>query len=94
VGVRERRLLLVGGAALNPAVQAVAAQVFDAPVVIPAPGEYVADGAAAQAAWVLTGSRPQWPLEVVAQPAQDFKPVIREQYARYAGVVAEHPSQS
>jgi xylulokinase len=94
VGVREQRLLLVGGAALNPAVQAVAAQVFDAPVVIPAPGEYVADGAAAQAAWVLTGSRPQWPLEVVAQPAQDFKPVIREQYARYAGVVAEHPSQS
>ncbi|MHA7987480.1 FGGY family carbohydrate kinase [Rathayibacter sp. CAU 1779] len=92
VGVREQRLLLVGGATLNPAVQAVAAQVFDAPVVIPAPGEYVANGAAAQAAWVLTGVRPEWPLDVVAEPEPDHRPVIREQYARYAGVVAEHPT--
>lgn len=84
VGVREQRLLLVGGAALNPAVQAVAAQVFDAPVVVPAPGEYVANGAAVQAAWVLTGTRPDWPLEVVAEPEPDFRPVIREQYDRYA----------
>ncbi|MGN6128274.1 MAG: FGGY family carbohydrate kinase [Humibacter sp.] len=88
VGVREQRLLLVGGAALNPAVQAVAAQVFDAPVVIPAPGEYVANGAAVQAAWVLTGSRPEWPLDVVAAPEQDHRPVIREQYGRYAALAA------
>ncbi|GAB3397609.1 xylulokinase [Humibacter soli] len=88
VGVREQRLLLVGGAALNPAVQAVAAQVFDAPVVVPAPGEYVANGAAVQAAWVLTGSRPEWPLDVVAAPGQDHRPVIREQYARYAALAA------
>jgi xylulokinase len=85
VGVREQRLLLIGGASLNPAVQAVAAQVFDAPVVVPAPGEYVANGAAAQAAWVLTGARPQWPLELVAEPQPDFRPVIRAQYDRYAG---------
>ncbi|NNC13873.1 xylulose kinase [Planctomonas sp. JC2975] len=93
VGVREQRLLLVGGAALNPAVQAVAAQVFDAPVVIPAPGEYVANGAAVQAAWVLSGVRPEWTLDVVAAPAPDHRPVIREQYARYAGVVAERPTE-
>ncbi|HWU45346.1 MAG TPA: FGGY family carbohydrate kinase [Humibacter sp.] len=84
VGVHATRLLVIGGAAQNPAVQAIAAQVFDAPVVVPAPGEYVADGAAAQAAWVLTGSRPNWPLEIVAQPGIDHRPVIREQYARYA----------
>jgi xylulokinase len=88
VGVREQRLLLVGGAALNPAVQAVAAQVFDAPVVVPAPGEYVANGAAAQAAWVLTGTRPEWRLEVVAEPKPDFRPVIRQQYDRYARLAA------
>jgi xylulokinase len=88
VGVREQRLLLVGGAALNPAVQAVAAQVFDAPVVVPAPGEYVANGAAAQAAWVLTGTRPEWRLEVVAEPEPDFRPVIRQQYDRYARLAA------
>ncbi|GAB3797216.1 hypothetical protein GCM10028798_08140 [Humibacter antri] len=88
VGVREQRLLLIGGAALNPAVQAVAAQVFDAPVVVPAPGEYVANGAAVQAAWVLTGTHPEWPLEVAAEPKPDFRPIIREQYARYARLAA------
>ncbi|HEY5223260.1 MAG TPA: FGGY family carbohydrate kinase [Microbacteriaceae bacterium] len=88
VGVRERRLLLIGGAAQNPAVQAIAAQVFDAPVIVPAPGEYVADGAAVQAAWALTGVRPAWPLTIAASPAPDYRPVIREQYARYAAEAA------
>ena len=54
-GVAAERVLLIGGAAQNPAVRAIAAQVFDVPVVVPEPGEYVADGAARQAAWVLTG---------------------------------------
>lgn len=83
-GVTAERILLVGGAAQNPAVQAVAAQVFDAPVVVPEPGEYVARGAALQAAWALTGSRPEWELPVVAEPAVDYRPVIREQYAARA----------
>ena len=83
VGVREQRLLLIGGAAQNPAVQAIAAQVFDAPVTVPAPGEYVADGAAVQAAWALSGTRPAWPLQIVASPAPDHRPVIREQYGHY-----------
>lgn len=79
-GVTAERILLIGGAALNPAVQQIAAQVFDVPVVIPTPGEYVAGGAAAQAAWALTGERPDWPLSIVAEPAVDHRPVIREQY--------------
>lgn len=48
---------------------------------MPEPGEYVARGAAAQAAWVLTGTRPDWVLPVVAEPAVDYRPVIRSQYA-------------
>jgi xylulokinase len=84
VGVDVRRLLLIGGGAQSRAVQQIAAQVFDAPVVVPVPGEYVADGGAVQAAWVLAGARPNWPLEVVAEPTLDHQPVIREQYARYA----------
>jgi xylulokinase len=84
VGVRERRLLLIGGAAQSRAVQAIAAQVFDAPVIVPAPGEYVAAGAAVQAAWVLGGERPDWPLELVAEPAPDHRPEIRERYGHYA----------
>jgi xylulokinase len=83
-GAEVQRVLLVGGASLNPAVQAVAAQVFDVPVVVPSPGEYVADGAAVQAAWVLTGQRPRWPLDTAAAPHPDYRPVIREQYARFA----------
>ena len=81
VGVDARRLLLIGGAAQNPAVAAIAAQVFDVPVVVPEPGEYVARGAAAQAAWALTGARPAWAVPLVAEPAPDLRPVIRAQYA-------------
>jgi xylulokinase len=88
VGVDERRLLLIGGAAQSRAVQAVAAQVFDAPVVVPAPGEYVALGAAVQAGWVLSGERPRWQVETVAEPAPDHRPEIRERYAHYASAVA------
>ncbi|WP_210480337.1 xylulokinase [Naasia sp. SYSU D00948] len=84
VGVRERRVLLIGGAAQNPAVSAVAAQVFDAPVEVPEPGEYVAAGAAVQAAWMLTGTRPQWPLTVTARPEPDTRPEIRRQYTAAA----------
>jgi len=81
VGVEARRILLIGGAAQNPAVSTIAAQVFDVPVVVPEPGEYVARGAAVQAAWVAAGARPDWELPLAAAPASDHRPVIREQYA-------------
>jgi xylulokinase len=84
LGVTASRLLIVGGAAQNPAVAAIAAQVFAVPVEVPQPGEYVALGAAVQAAWALTGERPTWPLAVVASPAVDTRPVIREQYRAHA----------
>jgi xylulokinase len=84
VGVHEQRIMLIGGAAQNIAVTTAAAQVFDTPVVVPAPGEYVADGAATQAAWALTGQRPVWPLHLASEPTPDHRPVIRDQYERYA----------
>jgi len=87
-GVTVSRILLIGGAAQNPAVRAIAAQVFAAPVIVPEPGEYVADGGAVQAAWALTGSRPAWTQAVSAAPAGDFRPVIRAQYAARAVVGA------
>jgi xylulokinase len=59
-----------------------AAQVFAVPVVVPRPGEYVALGAAAQAAWALGGTRPTWDLPLAAEPSVDFRPAIREQYRR------------
>lgn len=87
VGVRERRLLLIGGASQSRAVQTIAAQVFDAPVVVPAPGEYVAAGAAVQAAWVLSGECPAWELQTVAEPEPDHRPEIRARYGHYARAV-------
>ena len=66
-GVRERdvpvrRVTLVGGSAQAEAFRVVAAQVWGLPVDVPPPAEYVARGAARQAAWVLSGaaSPPHW----------------------------------
>jgi xylulokinase len=89
VGVREQRLLLIGGAAQSVGVQTIAAQLFDAPVVVPAPGEYVAEGAAVQAGWVLSGERPQWPVELIATPEPDHRPEIRQRYAHYAASIVQ-----
>ena len=54
--------LLVGGGARSEAVRQIAPAVLGCPVVVPEPGEYVADGAARQAAWVLSGEDepPRW----------------------------------
>ena len=83
-GVVAERLLLIGGAAQNPAVQAIAAQVFDLPVVVPDPGEYVAGGAARQAGWALTGALPAWSVDIAFSPVRDYRPVITEQYRAHS----------
>jgi xylulokinase len=63
-GVPVRRVLLVGGGSRSAAVQAVAPLLLGAPVEVPDPAEYVARGAARQAAWALAGTAepPSWPL--------------------------------
>ncbi|WP_141879457.1 xylulokinase [Homoserinimonas aerilata] len=81
LGVAANRLLLIGGAAQSPAVREIAAQVFGLPVDVPTPGEYVADGAAVQAAWALQGTRPSWAVSTEASLPADPRPIIRSQYA-------------
>jgi xylulokinase len=63
-GVEVGRVLLIGGGAQSAAVQAFAPGLLDARVEVPAPAEYVARGAARQAAWTLSGDArpPQWPV--------------------------------
>jgi len=87
-GLSAERLLLIGGAVQNPAVQRIAAQVFGLPVVVPSPGEYVARGAAVQAAWALAGERPDWPVALDATPEPDFRAGILANYAEAAALVA------
>ncbi|MFG6475387.1 xylulokinase [Microbacterium sp. P06] len=88
LGVEARRILLVGGAARNEAVAVIAGQIFDAPVAIPAPGEYVALGAARQAAWALTGARPGWPVAIDREPPHDTRRSIRTRYDEVAALRA------
>ena len=54
-GLEPGRVLLIGGAARSAAVQQVAPDLFGVPVVVPAPAEYVALGAARQAVRALAG---------------------------------------
>jgi xylulokinase len=42
-----------------------------------------------QAAWVLSGERPDWPVRAVAEPEPDHRPEIRERYGEYAAAVAD-----
>lgn len=85
LGHPAERLLLIGGAVQNPAVQRIAAQVFDLPVLVPTPGEYVARGAAVQAGWALTGERPQWKVALDSTPEPDFQPLISRNYKSASG---------
>jgi xylulokinase len=85
-GVFARRLLLVGGGARSRAVQAIAPAVLGAAVAVPEPGEYVADGAARQAAWVLAGTPepPAWTQSTAAQVRlveAEPTPAVRAAYA-------------
>lgn len=91
-GVAVERVMLIGGAAQSPAVQQIAPQVFGLPISIPEPGEYVADGAARQAAWVLAAAgseatarpdvaAPAWSTTFSVTLEADPHPVIRAQYA-------------
>ena len=83
-GVAVDRVLLIGGGARSQAVQAVAPSVLDAPVLVPPAAEYVADGAARQAAWLLGGTPdpPDWSATTAPQPVHgDPTPHVREAYA-------------
>lgn len=82
-GARIERVRLVGGAAASPAIRAIAPAIFGVPVVVPPAGEYVADGAARQAAWALNGDFPSWPLDGAPDEFDSVStPHVRERYAQ------------
>jgi xylulokinase len=82
-GARVDRIVLVGGGARSPAVQQIAPTVLGRPVVVPPPGEYVADGAARQAAWTLSGDAdpPQWDRAGAQAYDGDVVRAVRDRYA-------------
>jgi xylulokinase len=86
-GVPVSRVLLIGGGARSDAVRQIAPAVFGVPVEVPPPGEYVADGAARQAAWLASDSNspPTWELGPTKRYEADQDPVIRGRYAAIRG---------
>jgi len=97
LGVPVERVQLIGGGAQSEAVRRIAPQVLGLPVAVPEPGEYVADGAARQAAWVLAAHRagdgadvaaPRWEgASSGAVSTADPVPAIRERYAAVRDLV-------
>jgi xylulokinase len=80
LGVNVERILLIGGAAKNPAVPVIASALFGREVLVPPAGEYVANGAAKQAAWALLGQMPQWDLGHVQHQCSTPTPGVMEKY--------------
>jgi xylulokinase len=80
LGVKVERILLIGGAAKNPAVPVIASALFGREVLVPPIGEYVANGAAKQAAWALLGQMPQWDLGHVQHHSSAPTPGVMEKY--------------
>jgi xylulokinase len=82
-GVNCQRVLLIGGGARSEAVCRLAPGIFGTPIFVPEPEEYVALGAARQAAWALAGTAdpPDWPRRPGAEYSGPPQPQLRQRYA-------------
>ncbi len=89
-GVPVERVFLIGGGARSDAVATIAPAVLGTPVLRPTPGEYVADGAARQAAWVLSGAddAPEWAAADTERFEAEPTPAVRERYAAVRDLTA------
>ncbi|CAB4840038.1 unannotated protein [freshwater metagenome] len=80
LGVSVNRIVIIGGAAKNSAIPVIASALMGREVVVPPAGEYVADGAAKQAAWALLGQMPQWNLGEVTHHTTKPTPDVMDRY--------------
>src|SRR5882757_2589513 len=82
-GASRERVLLIGGGARSEAARRLAPGILGVPVLVPAPEEYVALGAARQAAWALAGTSqpPEWPRHLPEEYTGPAEPVVRERLA-------------
>jgi xylulokinase len=93
-GVQVRRVILVGGGARSAALRRIAPAVLGFPVSVPPPGEYVADGAARQAAWTLAAvadgdaGEPQWQISGLETYEAQVQPAVRARYAEVRDLTA------
>ncbi|UCN14223.1 xylulokinase [Cellulomonas iranensis] len=95
VGVPVERVFLIGGGAQSEAVRHVLPGILGLDVQVPTPGEYVADGAARQAAWVLSGqdAPPAWSASTGAEVMTGTpEPHVRAQYAAARELTVDRPA--
>jgi xylulokinase len=94
-GVTIERVLLVGGGARSEAVRRISPAVWGLPVEVPESGEDVADGAARQASWVLSGAAepPSWSYRASRTYTVDLIPELQIAYDLAAGQVATTASR-
>jgi len=89
-GVKVDKLALVGGAGKNQAVQVIAPQIFGMDISLPEPAEYVALGAARQAASALAGSEVRWESSksknlsgMADQETRDAYKIAKDNYLKF-----------
>lgn len=85
LGAQVNNILLIGGGAKSPAVRAYAPSIWGKEITLPHADEYVAIGAARQAAWVLSDDEqiPQWQIPIDGTLTGQSTPEVYEQYAHY-----------
>nr|WP_090340115.1 FGGY family carbohydrate kinase [Mycolicibacterium malmesburyense]CRL68963.1 D-xylulose kinase [Mycolicibacterium malmesburyense] len=81
-GVDVKRIMLIGGGARSEAVRRIAPAILGTAVQVPEPAEYVALGAARQAAWALTqaDAPPSWSVGETATYHAEPTPSVLERY--------------
>lgn len=84
-GAEPRRIILIGGGAKSRAFREVLAQVLGIDIYVPEPAEFVALGAARQAAWVLSGQTnpPRWRQPEMMKVSAEKRPSIYRNYINY-----------
>lgn len=82
LGVPVTSVALIGGGSRSEAVRRIAPVVLGLPVTVPEPGEYVAEGAARQAAWALAGNKesPPWKPRLASSYEGKHEPFILQRY--------------
>lgn len=92
-GARVDRVILIGGGSRSEALRVMAPAVLGRPVVVPPESEYVADGAARQAAWALSGNGqpPNWEMAGGAHYEAAPTPFVRDRYEEVRDLTARRP---
>ena len=87
LGAEINRILLIGGGAKSVAIRTLAPSILGMDVTRPATDEYVAIGAARQAAWVLSGEvePPTWQLTIEGVETGEPTEAVYEAYAKARG---------